>query len=100
MKEKKNGNEPLTDAVLQTILDQIKRSERNIENYVHEELTNTNNKVDALQTGVSNLKKDMTQVKNDVREIKTDLKQVKEDVSTITSDYGYERDKKGKLKLA
>lgn len=100
MKEKENRNEPLTKADLQTILDHITVSTQKVENYVNDELTNTNNKVEALQTGVSNLKKDMTQVKKDANEIKTDVKQVKEDVNIITSDYGYERDKTGKLKLA
>lgn len=117
---KENRNESLTKADLQTILDHITVSTRKVENYVNAELTHTNNKVDALQTGVSNLKadvsnlktdvgslktdvsnlkKDMTQVKTDVSEMKTDVKQVKEDVDIITSDYGYKRDQKGKLKL-
>ena len=107
MTEKENRNEPLTKADLQTILDHITVSTQKVENYVNDELTKTNNKVEALQTGVSNLKRDvsnlkrdMTQVKTDVNEIKTDVKQVKEDVDIITSDYGYERDKTGKLKLA
>ena len=100
MTEKENRNEPLTKADLQTILDHITVSTQKVENYVNDELTKTNNKVEALQTGVSNLKRDMTQVKKDVNEIKTDVKQVKEDVNIITSDYGYERDKTGKLKLA
>ena len=100
MKEKENQNEPLTKADLQTILDHITVSTRRVENYVNGELKHTNNKVAALQAGVSNLKRDMTQVKKDASEIKTDMKQVKEDVNTITSDYGYERDEKGKLKLA
>ena len=117
---KENRNASLTKADLQTILDHITDSTRKVENYVNAELTHTNNKVDALQTGVSNLKRDMTQVKADVSnlkgdmtqvkadvsnlkadvsEIKTDVKQVKEDVDIITSDYGYKRDEKGKLKL-
>ena len=120
MKEKENRNEVLTKADLQTILDHITVSTRKVENYVNAELTHTNNKVDALQTGVSNLKRDMTQVKADVSnlktdvsemkidmtqvkadvsDLKTDVKQVKEDIDVITSDYGYERDKNGKLKL-
>ena len=100
MKEKENENEPLTKADLHTILTHVTAERRHVENYVHEELDKVNNKMDALQKGVSNLKTNMTQAKKDVSELNTDMKQVKEDVNTIASDLGYQRDEKKQLKSA
>ena len=121
---KMNKNAPMTQGQYQELRDFIERENRSLDNNISEKiesmdekiesmdekiesmenkLTDTNNKVEALQKGVSNLqsvKTDMNQVKQDVQEIKTDMKQVKEDVDIISSDYGYERDEKGKLKLA
>ncbi len=82
---KENRNESLTKADLQTILDHITDSTRKVENYINAELAHINNKLDALQA--------------DVSEIIADVKQVKEDINVITSDSGYKRDEKGKLKL-
>lgn len=88
----KDKNTPMTKdaADVQTILDHITSERRKVENYVHEELENVNNKVDALQKGVSNLKRDMTQVKSDVSQLKTDMTEVKDDVNTIASELGIE----------
>ena len=108
MQDKKNT--PTLTAGEQAILDHITQERMNADNHVNSlieelraELKEDKSKLDALQKGVSNLqsvKTDMKQVKQDVKEIKTDMEQVKEDVDIITSDYGYKRDEKGKLKLA
>lgn len=98
MNEKENPS--MTKADVQTILEHITSERRKVENYVHEEIEKVNNKVDALQRGVSNLKTSMTEVKKDVTAVKTDMKQVKEDVNTIASDLGYKRDEEKQLKSA
>ena len=112
MQDKKNT--PTLTAGEQAILDHITQERINADNHVNsliEELRTElkaerkedKSKLDALQKGVSNLqsvKTDMKQVKQDVKDVKTDMEQVKEDMDIITSDYGYERDEKGKLKLA
>ena len=78
MKEKENGNEPLTRADLQTILDRITNERRKGDNHTNNLITEVRNeiaevkcKIEALQKGVSNLQS----VKKDVREIRTDMKQ-------------------------
>ena len=91
-------DKPLTKGDLQTILDHVTTERQNAEKYVNEELNKVNDKVDALQKGVSNLKRDMTQVKKDVGTLKTDMTQVKEDVNTIATDLGMEHDEKGRVK--
>ena len=82
----KDPNAPMTHGEFQTMLDHITSERLKGQNYVHEEMEKVNNKVDALQTGVSNLKRDMTQVKQDVSTLKTDMTQVKQDVSTLKTD--------------
>ena len=82
----KDKNAPMTHGGFQTMLDHITSERLKVQNYVHEEMEKVNNKVDALQTGVSNLKRDMTQVKDDVSTLKTDMTQVKDDVSTLKTD--------------
>ena len=97
MKDKNDA--PTLTAGEQTILDQIKRSERNLENYVNGKITEVECKLNALQKGVSNLqsvKTDMKQVKKDVGEMKEGIEQLQADMDTVTDDYGYKRDE-GKL---
>ena len=103
----KKADTPMTKGDLQTILDHITDETKSVENYVHEELIKVNDKMDALQKGVSNLRTGMTQVKKDVSELKTDvnqlksdMKQVKNDVEIVASDLGYKRDAKKTLKSA
>ena len=92
----KDKNAPMTHGEFQTMLDHITSERLEVQNYVHEEMEKVNNKVDALQTGVSNLKRDMTQVKQDVSAVKTGMTQVKDDVNTIASELGIEIAKKKK----
>ena len=82
----KNENAPATKADIQSLIDHINNQSREVKTYVHEEIERVDIKVDALQKGVSNLKRDMTEVKSDLSQLKTDMTEVKEDVSTIASE--------------
>ena len=82
----KDKDAPMTHGEFQTMLDHITSERLKVQNYVHEEMEKVNNKVDALQTGVSNLKRDMTQVKQDVSTLKTDMTEVKDDVHSLKTD--------------
>ena len=77
---------PMTKGDMQTILDHITSERQKIENYVHEELEKTNNRMDAMQKGISNLKSDVSTLKSDVSTLKSDVSTLKSDVSTLKSD--------------
>ena len=82
----KNENAPATKADIQSLIDHINNQSREVKTYVHEEIERVDIKVDALQNGVSNLKRDMTTVKQDVSQLKTDMTEVKQDVSQLKTD--------------
>ena len=59
-----SNNDPITKSDLQTILDHITSERQKVENYIGDALKKTNTKVDALQKGISGLKKDMSNLEN------------------------------------
>ena len=70
--------------------DHISREARRTENYIDNQLSKVNGKIDKLQ-------EDMTQVKRDVRVLKADVAELKTDVAKGVDD---ERDTKGQLQKA
>ena len=74
---------PVTKGDMQTILDHITSERQKIENYVHEELEKTNNRMDAMQKGISTLKSDVSTLKSDVSTLKSDVSTLKSDVSIL-----------------
>ena len=49
----------MRNADVQTILDHITSERRKVENYIHDELTKTNTKLDALQKDLSGIREDV-----------------------------------------
>ena len=79
---------PMTKGDMQTILDHITSERQKTENYVHEELEKVNNRMDAMQKGISNLKSDVSTLKSDVSILKEGQARIDNNVTTIADELG------------
>ena len=81
------NNDPITKSDLQTILDHVTSERQKVENYIGDALEKTNTKVDALQKGVSGLKKDMSNLENKVDNLTDAVVEGFDNTERILSDW-------------